>query len=238
GSLVGTYEESILTGRMSTLPSLPLWFIAQIGVLGLGPNCPAKLRCPPHITLDFPAYFYAHHEESFPSPYVGTLDLNQAINSTEKKKRKINLSSPLQTDYPIRSSSPLLQSPSSPPVPEPLGYRIPAQGRLQVIIKNAQKTAIRLFLIPYNLQDMPIGYKTFLRQVIYREASGSSMPIDGKSSRAISSAIHIHVRRSSRTRWYVYGPVRVVFGHRVLEQGIGDKEIVEIKGPENPKWVP
>ncbi|RKP12151.1 hypothetical protein BJ684DRAFT_5951, partial [Piptocephalis cylindrospora] len=195
GSLVGSYEESILTGRMSTLPSLPLWFIAQMGVLGSGPGCPSKLRCPPHISIDFPAYFYTHEEESAPSPYVGTLDL--ALD----------------------------------PSPRDLGYRIPGQGRLQIIIKNSQKTAVRLFLIPYNLQDMPIGYKTFLRQMIYRETVG-------KPRRVLGSAIHLHIRRTSRTRWYVYGPVRVVFGHRVLEQGIGDHEVVETGGPQDPQWVP
>ncbi|CRK38422.1 hypothetical protein BN1723_015326 [Verticillium longisporum] len=35
-SMVGSYEESILRGRMSTNPSKPLDFLAQIGVLGLG----------------------------------------------------------------------------------------------------------------------------------------------------------------------------------------------------------
>ncbi|KAJ8117094.1 hypothetical protein ONZ43_g4291 [Nemania bipapillata] len=35
-SMVGSYEESILRGRMSTTPSKPLDFLAQIGVLGLG----------------------------------------------------------------------------------------------------------------------------------------------------------------------------------------------------------
>ncbi len=42
-SMVGSYEESILRGRMSTTPSKPLDFVAQIGVLGLG-KCKPSLR--------------------------------------------------------------------------------------------------------------------------------------------------------------------------------------------------
>ncbi len=58
-SMVGSYEESILRGRMSTTPSKPLDFVAQIGVLGLG-KCKPSLRCPAHVTLPFPAVFYSY----------------------------------------------------------------------------------------------------------------------------------------------------------------------------------
>ena len=42
-SMVGSFEESILRGRMSTPPSKPLDFVAQIGVLGKG-NCPREAQ--------------------------------------------------------------------------------------------------------------------------------------------------------------------------------------------------
>ena len=42
-SMVGSFEESILRGRMSTPPSKPLDFVAQIGVLGKG-SCPGKAQ--------------------------------------------------------------------------------------------------------------------------------------------------------------------------------------------------
>ncbi|KAF2401748.1 hypothetical protein EJ06DRAFT_528900, partial [Trichodelitschia bisporula] len=57
--LVGSYEESILRGRMSTIPSRPLNFLAQIGVLARG-KCRPSLRCPPHVTVPFPAVFYSY----------------------------------------------------------------------------------------------------------------------------------------------------------------------------------
>ncbi|KAG9298658.1 hypothetical protein G9A89_012726 [Geosiphon pyriformis] len=85
GSLVGSYEESILNGRMSTAPSKPITFIAQIGVLGKG-KCKSSLKCPPHINLVFPAYFYDLVEEDSPTPYVGNVDLeNRLIGEPYKK---------------------------------------------------------------------------------------------------------------------------------------------------------
>ncbi|ORX91455.1 hypothetical protein K493DRAFT_339341 [Basidiobolus meristosporus CBS 931.73] len=75
GSLVGSYEESILSGRMSAVPSKPIHFTAQIGVLGKG-KCKPSLKCPPHLNMDFPAYFYQHGNTESPSPYVGTVDLD------------------------------------------------------------------------------------------------------------------------------------------------------------------
>ena len=62
-SMVGSYEESILRGRMSTTPSKPLDFLAQIGVLGLG-KCKSSLKCPAHVTIPFPAVFYSYETTS------------------------------------------------------------------------------------------------------------------------------------------------------------------------------
>eukprot|EP00158_Paraphelidium_tribonemae_P009191 Partr_v1_DN28797_c3_g1_i2_m62465 putative family with sequence similarity 214, member len=57
GSLVGSYEESILTGRLSTPPSKPIAFVCQIGVLAMEKS-KSYLRCPPHVTVPFKASFY------------------------------------------------------------------------------------------------------------------------------------------------------------------------------------
>src|SRR5690606_11486341 len=77
GSFVGSYEESILNGRMSTTPSKPFMFVANIGVLGIG-KCKAALRCPPHIILPFSAYFYSVSDYDTPSPYVGQIELDNS----------------------------------------------------------------------------------------------------------------------------------------------------------------
>ena len=177
--MVGSYEESILRGRMSTTPSKPLEFNAQIGVLGLG-KCKASLRCPAHVTLPFSAVFYNYAStssgrskmEDGPSPYVGQIDLENGLpNPEEGQRAKRKLQSRYQDlkgaaeDGPLTHESPVETSegdsvakttkskrPSrTPKAPPGGGYRIPEKGQLQIIIKNPNKTAVKLFLIPYDL---------------------------------------------------------------------------------------
>ncbi|KAI8854684.1 hypothetical protein BC829DRAFT_159065 [Chytridium lagenaria] len=86
GSLVGSYEESILSGRMSTLPSRPIPFLAEIGVIGFGKGVKARLKCPPHVNLSFPAYFYDLLDDETPStPYVGMVDVEGLTGLVLKK---------------------------------------------------------------------------------------------------------------------------------------------------------
>ncbi|KAI7876417.1 hypothetical protein K492DRAFT_172565 [Lichtheimia hyalospora FSU 10163] len=155
-SFVGSYEESLLSGRMSTVPSKPIVFQAQIGVLGHGDCTP---KCPSHRTILFPAFFY-ESDASLPSPYVGTVELTKR-------------------------------------------YRVPAKGQLQIVIKNPNKTAVKLFLIPYNVLNMPPNTKTFLRQKSY--AGG------------LRYAIHLQLCRTEKKRVYLYKHFRVVFANRISD---------------------
>ncbi|KAI7854541.1 hypothetical protein BDC45DRAFT_440736 [Circinella umbellata] len=171
GSLVGSYEESLLSGRMSSMPSKPILFQAQIGVLGK--ECKSSLRCPPHRSVTFPAFFYDMQEQLVP-PYVGTVDL-------------------------------------IPP------YRLPPKGQLQIVIKNPNKTAVKLFLIPYDVSDMPKNTKTFLRQKSY----------DGHSLRY---AVQVQLCRTEKKRVYLYKHIRVVFANRIADSR--DKLKVTCEGPQ------
>ncbi|KAG2217817.1 hypothetical protein INT45_005418 [Circinella minor] len=171
GSLVGSYEESLLSGRMSSMPSKPILFQAQIGVLGK--ECKSSLRCPPHRSVTFPAFFYDMQEQLVP-PYVGTVDL-------------------------------------IPP------YRLPPKGQLQIVIKNPNKTAVKLFLIPYDVSDMPKNTKTFLRQKSY----------DGHSLRY---AVQVQLCRTEKRRVYLYKHIRVVFANRIADSR--DKLKVTCEGPQ------
>jgi hypothetical protein len=83
GSFVGSYEESILIGRMSTTPSKPITFLAEIGVLGIG-KCKPSLKCPPHLLVGFSAFFYQLPDEDVPTPYVGTIDLVNPLGDDQK----------------------------------------------------------------------------------------------------------------------------------------------------------
>ncbi len=177
---------------MSTNPSKPLDFVAQIGVLGLG-KCKSSLKCPPHVTMPFPAVFYSYEttthgragtSEDGPSPYVGQIDLENGLPNLEEardsKRRRLSANSGRNptddlemmdesnatqlTKKEFRRVEKQKRRPNSPKAPPGGSYRIPEKGQLQIIIKNPNKTAVKLFLVPYDLAGMEPGTKTFIRQ--------------------------------------------------------------------------
>jgi hypothetical protein len=260
--MVGSYEESILRGRMSTTPSRPLDFIAKIGVLGRG-QCKSSLRCPPHVTVPFPAVFYSyssgngHISDDSPSPYVGLIDLENSLSPPEensetgKRKRRQTAPVPEQIDAgsreeaehldaryrstgDIRRSEKKKRRSTSPKTPPGGSYRIPQQGQLQIVIKNPNKTAVKLFLVPYDLSDMEPGQKTFIRQRSYSAGPIIDMPLSSRKNlgtdrpeAALSHSddpsdrpilrylVHLHMCCPSKGRYYLYKSIRVVFANRV-----------------------
>lgn len=247
-SMVGSYEESILRGRMSTTPSKPLDFLAQIGVLGLG-KCKSSLRCPAHMTLPFPAVFYSYassahgrsKDEDGPSPYVGQIDLENGLSNPEeearsKRKRQsraveqrlgddemadatrggfVDISSDRDARRPQRQK----RRSGSPRAPPGGSYRIPEKGQIQIIIKNPNKTAVKLFLIPYDLTSMEPGTKTFIRQRSYSTGPIIDVPELKDTAAAdrpiLRYLVHLHICCPSRGRYYLYKSIRVVFANRV-----------------------
>ena len=265
-SMVGSFEESILRGRMSTPPSKPLDFVAQIGVLGKG-DCPANLKCPAHVSVPFPAVFYNYPSTSglrsisddSPSPYVGTVDLEHHLKPVAEPLRRKRRAEPIDPDAVMAQ----LTGPQNTSVGRALAkqeaqgtqelveppkvlldgaYRVPQQGQLQVVIKNPNKTAVKLFLIPYSLEGMSPGAKTFVRQRSF--SSGpimenvlSEQPINDPLSnkQILRYLIHLKFCCLSRGKYYLYDNIRVVFANRVPEGK--EKLRNEIQLPE-PKYSP
>jgi hypothetical protein len=249
--MVGSYEESILRGRMSTTPSKPLDFVAQIGVLGLG-KCKSNLRCPAHVTVPFPAVFYSYEttshgragkSEDGPSPYVGQIDIeNNLPNPDEaregkRKRHSTNITrnhadgidmdvanTNQLSEREIRRAEKQKRRSTSPRAPPGGSYRIPEKGQLQIIIKNPNKTAVKLFLVPYDLAGMEPGTKTFIRQRSYSAGpiidsalssttqTPATTPLDRPTLRYL---VHLHICCPSRGRFYLYKSIRVVFANRV-----------------------
>lgn len=260
--MVGSYEESILRGRMSTTPSKPLSFMAQIGVLGKG-NCKPNLRCPPHVMVPFPAVFYSYGTgtgrktasvEDGPSPYVGLIDIENSLKpeeAQEKRRRKHSgrpndqedsegdMHCPTEHDCTAtqldrRKREKKKRRSQSPKTPPGGSYRIPQQGQLQIVIKNPNKTAVKLFLVPYDLQGMEPGTKMFLRQrsysagpIIDMPPTSKSVPETEKPEAAVPTSenpkdkpilrylIHLNICCPSKGRYYLYQSIRVVFANRV-----------------------
>ncbi|CCF47646.1 hypothetical protein CH063_04226 [Colletotrichum higginsianum] len=267
-SMVGSYEESILRGRMSTTPSKPLNFLAQIGVLGLG-KCKSSLRCPAHVTLPFPAVFYSYggasqgrvRSEDGPSPYVGQIDLENGLPNPEegqRSRRKLQArvaerraveddvamgDGPAMvdgSDREARKTQRARRRSGSPRAPPGGSYRIPEKGQIQIIIKNPNKTAVKLFLVPYDLAGMEPGTKTFIRQRSYSagpiienapglaEAVGSDRPI-------LRYLVHLHICCPAKGRYYLYKSIRIVFANRVPD---GKEKLRNETTCPEPRYTP
>ncbi|KAI8998055.1 hypothetical protein BC832DRAFT_595321 [Gaertneriomyces semiglobifer] len=209
GPLVGSYEESILSGRMSTLPSHPIQHYAEIGVLAIG-KCKPHLRCPEHLVVGFEAFWYEWDGEGG-TPYVGCVDL---ANGVGKEKGERNGHGLFAGEVGGMRKKKMKET----------GYRIPPKGQLQIMIKNAHRTAMKVFLLPYDFRDMPTGHKTFLRQKSYSVPKTQSATIPtGDSQRHLRYAIHIPVVKTEKGRLYVGPALRVVFSSRAPD---GDEKVI------------
>lgn len=245
--MVGSYEESILRGRMSTTPSKPFEFLAQIGVLGKG-KCKSSLRCPAHVTLPFPAVYYSYsntahgrsRSDDGPSPYVGQIDLENGLPNSEeesrlRKKAQSRYSerksadarldtamADVDTDQERNGGSRAKRRAGSPKAPPGGSYRIPEKGQIQIVIKNENKTAVKLFLIPYDLTGMEAGTKTFIRQRSYSagpiiDHAPTTSEADAMNRPMLRYLVHLHICCPAKGRYYLYKSIRVVFANRVPE---------------------
>ena len=114
--LLGSFEESLLNGRMNPVGVVD-GFYAEIGASGS--------FFPEHATLPVHAAFYQVCEDIAASPYLGVINLG----SMGKR-----------------------------------GYKVPNKGTIQVTLFNPNNSVIKMFVVMYDLSDMPPGHRTFLRQ--------------------------------------------------------------------------
>ncbi|QDS71030.1 hypothetical protein FKW77_008152 [Venturia effusa] len=270
---------------MSTTPSRPLNFVAQIGVLGKG-KCKANLRCPPHVIVPFPAVFYSYGNaggrmmDNQPSPYVGLIDLENSLpppqdNEAEGRRRRRYASpatkldettsygvssssgSLVQTDALRRKKERLKRRSESPKAPPGGSYRIPQQGQVQIILKNPNKTAVKLFLVPYDLSDMEPGQKTFIRQRSYSAGPIIDMPMSARSNLGtdrpeaslshsedprdrpvLRYLVHLNICCPSKGRYYLHKAVRVVFANRVPDGKEKLRNEVQLPDPRYSAYKP
>ncbi|VDO53060.1 unnamed protein product [Haemonchus placei] len=126
------------------------------------------------------------------------------------------------------------------------GYRIPKQGTIQATLFNPQDTVVKVFVVTYDMSDMPPSSQTFIRQ---RTFLGTDENL--KAEKHLVNLIHFRLATDRRCRLYLHTDVRMLFSQnntldalnlelngRVGQNSGRYRLIVETELPRHPRYSP
>ncbi|XP_018108555.1 protein FAM214A isoform X1 [Xenopus laevis] len=126
------------------------------------------------------------------------------------------------------------------------GYRIPPSGTIQVTLFNPNKTVVKMFVVKYDLRDMPANHQTFLRQRTFsvpvrRDTKGAVSENGLKTEdKTLRYLIHLRFQSSKSGKIYLHRDVRLLFSRKSMEVDSGAAYELKsyIESPINPPYSP
>lgn len=127
------------------------------------------------------------------------------------------------------------------------GYRVPPSGTIQVTLFNPNKTVVKMFVVIYDLRNMPANHQTFLRQRTFSVPVKQEMKrninkenIRHTEERLLRYLIHLRFQSSKSGKIYLHRDVRLLFSRKSMEVDSG--AAYELKSytesPTNPQFSP
>jgi len=123
------------------------------------------------------------------------------------------------------------------------GYEVPREGTIQVTLSNPNQTVVKMFVVLYDLKDMPPRSRTFLRQRILYMPIGSSDK-DPDAQKWLRYLIHLRFASSKSGKIYLHSDMRIVIFRKsdadtATGHGLAPHELRSFTHtPVNPKYSP
>ncbi|KAL6256501.1 hypothetical protein P5V15_012614 [Pogonomyrmex californicus] len=115
---------------------------------------------------------------------------------------------------------------------EKKGYQVPRSGTIQVTLLNPLGTVVKMFVVLYDLSDMPPRSHTFLRQRTLRD-------------KTLRYLVHLRFMSSKSGRIYLHTDIRMIICRKSdvdTASDLGSEPPKELRsyihGPTNPKFSP
>ncbi|KAJ1519327.1 hypothetical protein ONE63_004626 [Megalurothrips usitatus] len=132
------------------------------------------------------------------------------------------------------------------------GYNVPRSGTIQVTLFNPMGTVIKMFVVMYDLADMPPNSHTFLRQRTLYMPTGmevsDELPESDLTQKWLRYLIHLRFSSSKSGRIYLHTDVRMIIfrksdmdtatvhNNNNIDSGFELRSYTH--GPGNPKFSP
>lgn len=125
------------------------------------------------------------------------------------------------------------------------GYRVPDKGTIQVTLFNPLGTVVKMFVVMYDLSDMPPNSKTFLRQRTLYMPDDISDANDREGQKWLRYLIHLRFASSKSGKIYLHTDMRMIIFRKSdvdtateHSNGKGFELRSFTHGPNNPKFSP